>query len=281
MNEAGKSPPPLAQPPHPLRTVAITSGKGGVGKTTIVANLAVALAARHQRVCVLDGDVALPDLHIVLGLAPDPGLTGVLRGAQPLTEAVTTGPGGIGVIGGGREAAELGTAEQLCLLDAIDNLDGRFETLLIDTPTGATCGGLFLAAAAAEVLVVVTPEPTSLADAYALVSRLATRFACRAFVVVVNMASSSRQAAAAFRRLTRQCPARGSVRLQYLGHLPADPAVAAAVRVGRPVALVAPRARVTRAFSELARRLEARPLPAPTGGLQFVYRRLLDSHAPR
>jgi flagellar biosynthesis protein FlhG len=270
----------LAPTAHgPLRAIAVASGKGGVGKTTLAANLAVALTRHGRRVCVLDGDFALPNLHLVLGMPASTALAEVVRGSRHLVDAIADGPAGIGMVAGTPASADppaLDSAGQLCLLDEIDGLDGAFDTLLIDTASGIAPDVLFFGAAAAEALVVVTTEPTSIDDAYTLISLLARRYRRREFLVAVNLAAGPRHAEAAFNRLARLCGTGCAVHLEYLGFVPQDVALAQAVRARCPLALVAPAAPAARAIDVLAQRLAARPLPAPTGGLQFVYGKLLE-----
>src|SRR5215470_8871484 len=161
----------------PLRVVAVASGKGGVGKTNLTANLAVALAACGQRVCILDADLGLANLDVLLGLTPTTNLLHVLSGERRLAEVMLDGPAGVRVIpaaSGTEELTALAPAERLRLLDEVDSLDGSLDVLLVDTAAGISANVLHFAAAAADVLVVITPEPTALTDAYALVKVLAS-----------------------------------------------------------------------------------------------------------
>jgi flagellar biosynthesis protein FlhG len=267
----------------PLHAIAVASGKGGVGKTTLTVNLALALARRGRRVCVLDGDFALPNLHVVLGVPASSGLAEVVRGTRRLSSAIAGGPTGIGVIAGtpgGFDPPVLDSPGQRCLLDEIDALDGSFDTLLIDTAPGLAPDVLFFGAAAAEALVVVTTEPTSIHDAYTLISALARRHRRREFLVAVNMAEGPRHAEAAFNSLARLCGTGCAAHVEYLGFVPEDVALAQAVRARRPLALMTPHAPAARAVGVLADRLATRPLPAPAGGLQFGYRKLLEERGP-
>jgi flagellar biosynthesis protein FlhG len=261
-----------------LRIVAVASGKGGVGKTNVAANLAVALARLGQRVCVLDADLGLANLDVLLGLSPEASLLHVLRGERRLVDVMVEGPEGIRIIpaaSGFQEMTALGAEERLRLIEEVDALDGTMDVLLIDTAAGISANVLYFAAAAAEVLLVITPEPTSLTDAYALVKVLSAQYGRSEFLVAVNMAAGAADAEAAFKRLARVSERFLRVRLEYQGYVPYDDAVSRAVRTQLPVVLSAPRTPASLALIELARRLGARPPSAPTGGVQFFFRRLL------
>jgi flagellar biosynthesis protein FlhG len=262
----------------PLRVVAVASGKGGVGKTSLAANLAVMLAKRGLRVCVLDADLGLANLDVVLGLTPARSLLHVVRGEARLDDVIVEGPCGIRVVpaaSGFLELTALDPGQQLGLLAEIDALEDSLDVLLVDVGAGITPQVLFFAAAAAETLVVLTPEPTALTDAYALIKLLATRHGRQEFIVVVNMAVSVADAEAAFRRLQRVTERFLRVRLEYEGFVPADDAVSRAVRRQQPVVLEAPGSPASMAIGRLAQRLAARPPASPSGGVQFFFRRLV------
>jgi flagellar biosynthesis protein FlhG len=269
-------------PASPLRVIAVASGKGGVGKTNLAANLAVALGRQGLRVCVLDADLGLANLDVIFGLAPRLSLLHVLRGERRLPEIVVDGPAGVLVIpaaSGFEELTALGASERIRLLDEVDALDLGLDMLLVDTAAGISGNVLYFTAAAAEALVVITPEPTALTDAYALMKVLATRYGRREFLVAVNMAAGAADAEAAFARLARVAERFLAVRLEYQGYVPHDDAVPRAVRNQVPVVLAAPSAPASLALAQLAQRLGGRPVPGPTGGLQFFFRRLLGEGA--
>lgn len=270
--------PTAERAPVPLRVIAVASGKGGVGKTNVTANLAVALAQRGRRVCVLDADLGLANLDVLLGLSPKLSLLHVLRGERRLPEVIVDGPAGIRLIpaaSGFEELTALGPEDRLRLLGELDTLDASVDVLLVDTAAGISSNTLYFTAGAAEVLVVLTPEPTALTDAYALVKVLAARYGRREFMVVVNMAANAADADATFSRFARVAQRFLRVQLEYQGWVPYDDALPRSVRHQQPVVLGAPGTPASVALVDLARRLTARPASTAQGGVQFLFERLL------
>jgi flagellar biosynthesis protein FlhG len=270
--------PSLAVPPPSVRVIAIASGKGGVGKTNLTANLAVALAHHGLRVWVLDADLGLANLDLVLGVRTTHTLESVLLGERRLADVVTEGPAGVRLLPAARGVAELTAltaGQQLQVLDEVDALEDEVDVLLIDVAAGLSSNVLYFAAAAGETLVVTTPEPTAIADAYALVKVLAMRWGRRTFPVVVNMATTPIDADAAFGRLAGVAREFLGVRLELAGWIPADDAMPRAVRAQTPLITAAPGSPASRAIAALADRLAAGSAELPSGGIQFFFRRLL------
>jgi flagellar biosynthesis protein FlhG len=252
----------------PLRVVAVASGKGGVGKTNSgTANLAVALKAGGQRVCVLDADLGLANLDVVFGLTPEWSLLHVLRGERSLAEVMVDGPAGVRVIpaaSGFEELTALTPADRMRLLDEVDSLDGSLDVLLVDSAAGISTNVLYFSAAATDTLVVITPEPTALTDAYALIKLLASRYGRHEFLVMVNMAAGSGDAEAAFQRLARVAERFLRVRLGYLGYVPYDDEALGSPLQAGPAGGAGVAGDL--ALARLAERVGACPPSAPTGG---------------
>jgi flagellar biosynthesis protein FlhG len=227
---------------------------------------------------VLDADLGLATVDLVYGVRPAHTLEHVLRGERSLADVVTLGPAGVRLVAAASGVAELtalSPGQQLRVLDEVDALDGELDVLLIDVAPGISSNVLYFAAAATETLIVTTPEPAAVADAYALVKVLSTRWGRHEFPVLVNMASDGGEADATFERLASVAREFLAVRLASIGCVPFDVAVPRAARAQTPFVLAAPDAPATRAIAAVAERLAVASHAETTGGLQFFFRRLL------
>jgi flagellar biosynthesis protein FlhG len=230
---------PTPAGPKGARVTAITSGKGGVGKTFLAANLATALTRRGERVLVLDADLGLANLDVVLNLSSKCTLHDVFTGRVPLDEAVLPAPGGFSVLLAGSgmlEYSRMTPEVRDKLLDVISRVRPRFDHILLDTGAGISDVVLFTTSLADEVLIVTTPEPTSLADAYATVKVLATTQALRPMRLVVNQVQRGSEGRAVRSQLQQVVdrfvnPSLDKpVQLNLIGSVPLDPAVRESVR---------------------------------------------------
>ncbi len=250
----------LARPT--VRTIAVTSGKGGVGKSTVAANLAVALGELGARVILFDGDLAQANLDLLLGLSPRWDLGHVLRGEKTLDQIVVEGPHGVRLVpaaSGDRDLADLDDFRREGLYRELSRLSADADLLIIDTASGASHLTSSFARAASELVVVTTTEPTSYSDAYGLLKVLVAQGLAGTPNVLVNRAPSLEEAeevAHDLASLTRRFLDRN---VNSLGAVPDDPAVGQAVRRRRPVVEAAPNSPAALAFRTLAGRLWARP----------------------
>lgn len=263
-----------AEPPSsPVQVVAVSSGKGGVGKTNIVANLAVAGAKQGAHVMIMDADLALGNLDVLLGLTPVFTLEDVIAGRQVLEEIVVEGPAGVRILpatSGVQDLTTLNQDQQLQLQTQFLGLATPPELLLIDCAAGISSNVLYFSLVAHEVLVVVSPEPTSLTDAYALIKVLSTRYRQKRFRILTNMAKNIREAKDVFRKLSKVTDRFLGVSLDFAGWVPLDEYLPMAVCQQKAVVEAFPKAPSSRALSDLVAKLHGWRAEHPMdGGLRL------------
>jgi flagellar biosynthesis protein FlhG len=238
--------------------VAIASGKGGVGKTNLTANLAVAAAGLGARVLAVDGDLGLSNLDVLLGLAPPRSVADVIEGRCALEEALFEGPRGVRILpaaGGRAELAALAGARLEALVSCLWRASAAFDLVLVDAGAGIGPAVVGLACASARVLLVTTPEPTAFADAYATLKVLRQARPSLGLELLVNEAPGEIEARRTHARLERMSQRFLGSGLAYAGELPSDPRLALAVAQQRAVVEAFPNAPVTRRLVRLAARL--------------------------
>ena len=267
-----------------VRVVAVTSGKGGVGKTNVTANLAVALAHLGRRVMVLDADLGLGNLDVLLGLTPSFSLADVLSGQRRLREVLVPGPGGITVLPAGsgfQNLTALSDHQIRELQSEMDELQEETDILLIDTGAGIGRNVTSFATMAQDIIVVAAPEPTSLTDAYALMKVLSTQYGERRFRLLVSMTRTPTDGQDVYRKLSLVAERFLHISINFLGSIPFDPRLAEAVCQQRPLVELYPQSKAAQAFLGLAHDLAEWPLPeSPKGGLQFFWQSLLRKDQP-
>ena len=264
-----------------IRVISVTSGKGGVGKSNVVSNLAIALSAQGKKVLLIDADLGLGNLDVLLGLSPVYNLNHVLNGDKSILDILIDGPAGIKIIPAGsgvQELTSLGQHEKLKLLDELDMLEEHFDILIVDTEAGISENVTYFTVAAQEIFVVVTPEPTSITDAYALIKLLATRYSEHHFKVLVNMAKDSEEALEVFRKLANVAGRFLDISLDYLGCVVKDEKVVEAVKRQKAVTELFPDSEAAQCFNTLAKRvIENKRHGRVKGNIQFFFRKMLDS----
>ncbi len=270
---------------HSLRVIAITSGKGGVGKTNISANLAVIAARNGSRVLILDADLGLANVEIIFGLKPRYHMGHLLDASASVEEILASGPHGVRVLPAGsgiQGLTRLDDAQKLRLMTALDYIEDAFDIILIDSSAGIGDNVLFFVGGAQEAVLVVTVEPTSLTDAYAAVKVLSQQAGVRNFNVIVNTAPSEPAAREIFEKLTSVTSRFLNARVKYLGSLPRDENMHRAIMAQRPLVDLFPQSPSSRALGVLAYRLFQEPGPAPLdGGMKFLWQRLLRESSPQ
>jgi flagellar biosynthesis protein FlhG len=236
----------------------ITSGKGGVGKTCLAVNLAFALADQGKRILLVDGDLGLANVDVLLGLKVRANVRDILdRGADPRETVVTVCPG-LGVLpasSGVPEMANLGPDDQALLEEVLKTVAAPFDHVLVDTAAGLGPAVLWFNTLADHSLVVVTPDPTALTDAYALIKVLAQHYQQRHFLTVLNNVQGEREARQTFATLDQAAGRFLDLHLDYLGSVPADPAVKRALRSQAPFLEQSPQSRASLAVKTIAARM--------------------------
>jgi flagellar biosynthesis protein FlhG len=258
-------------PPHHLVSIAVTSGKGGVGKTNVVVNLAVALARLHHRVAVLDADFGLGSVDVLLGLAPPYHIGHVLSGERTLPEIMMNGPLGVRIIPAGsgvRQLAALDPPQRQRLAGALETLEASTDFLLIDTAAGISDNVIETARGAQLVLIVTSADPASVVDAYAMIKLLTKQDPDVDLGLVVNDARDSGDANLVHAQLDVAARRFLNRPLHYYGHIAHDKALRDAVLEQRPVVDLAPQAASSRCFRSLAWRLSGMTKGGP--GLREV-----------
>lgn len=264
-----------------VQVIAVTGGKGGVGKTTVAVNLSLALAKLGRQVVLLDGDLGLANIDVLLGLSPQYTLVDVIEGRCELSDVLLHGPGGIRIVpaaSGIQSMAHLSAAQHAGLIQAFSEIGDSLDVLVIDTAAGIGSSVINFVRAAHEVLLVVCDEPSSIADAYALIKLLNRDYAMDRFRVLVNMAQSPNEGRALFAKLSKVTDRFLNVTLRYVGAVPYDECARRAVQKQRALYEHFPRSKGAQAFEEIALKVDAWPLLAsPRGHLEFFVDRLVHN----
>jgi flagellar biosynthesis protein FlhG len=240
------------------KIVAVTSGKGGVGKTNVVANLSVSLSELGKKIVVLDADFGLANIDVLLGLTPRYHLGHVLFGNKSLTEIMVQGPKGIRIIpasSGLQRMSELTSAQRNHLVESFSNLDSDTDYFIIDTAAGISRNVIHFLLSAQEVIVVSAPEPTAIVDAYAVIKIILAEDPKKRIHVLINSVESAEDAHEVFCQINSVVKRFLNREIGYLGHIEQDFHVLHAVRSQMLVMHRYPNAPASRCFRDLARRL--------------------------
>ena len=270
--------------PHPsaAHVFTITSGKGGVGKTNVVANLAAALTLAQQRVMVMDADLGLANLDLFLGVHPQYTLADFFAGTKSLSDILLPTPSGITLLpaaSGIQEVTSLSDEQKLVLLTELDAISQDVDMVLVDTSSGISDTVTYFATAAQEIIVVVMPEPSSFTDAYALIKVLASTYREKRFWILANNVDGKRDAERLYDTLSRTALRFLNTSLDLLGWIPRDPELARAAAYGQIVVTTAPESPSARAFMTVAQRLlqSAAEGAWEKGNLQFFFQSILTA----
>ena len=263
----------------PVKVIAVTAGKGGVGKSCISVNLAVALAKKNKSVLLLDADLGLANIDIMLGLSTRLNLSHVLQGLCSLNDILLPGPCGIRVIpaaSGVETMTQCSPAEHAGIINSFNVLTDDVDYMIIDTAAGISDTVLSFARSSQELIVIVCDEPTSLADAYALIKVMAKRYEWSHFHILANMIRSAREGRELFNKLYGATEQFLDVRLDYLGSIPFDEQVHQAIKKQQPLLMIEPKSSAAKVFSQLAEVIEDWPFKQLLGGnTSFFLERLV------
>jgi flagellar biosynthesis protein FlhG len=271
--EAGKTSGP------PVRVISITSGKGGVGKTSLSVNLGALLQRMGRNVVLFDADLGLANVDVMLGIAPKWNLSHVVRGEKQIDEILVEGPDGMQIFpasSGIEDMAQLTSDQKMSLLAQFDAWERPVDYMIIDTSAGLGDNVVHFNQSAQENIVVVTPEPTSITDAYALIKVLSQNHGLRRFHIVFNQVKSAQEAKQLFENFLRITDQFLDVALTDLGHILADPHMPRAIRRQRALVDLYPGSEAVECMRRIARLLDRHPPDQgyATGGLSFFWRRM-------
>lgn len=240
------------------RVITVTSGKGGVGKSNFTLNLAVCLVSRGLKVIIFDADFGLANIEILSGVSPQHTFADVMNGRKTIEEVITEGPGGVDFISGGSGIVDFirsGDAKINFILDNFSVLDKIYDIILVDTAAGVSDNVLNFVRASSEAIVVTTPEPTSLTDAYALlksVKYISKETELPNFHIIVNRIDELKEGHEVFNKLLSVCGNFLKLNLNLLGFIPNDSQLPKAVKKQQAAVLFAPKSAFTRAVGDIA-----------------------------
>ena len=266
------------KPNSKARVIAITSGKGGVGKTSIVANLGYAFTKMGKKVLILDADLGLGNLDVLLGLAPKYNLSHVIMDEKTIEDILIEGPGKMKILpasSGIQELTNLTRKQKINVLTQLDHLIDSVDILFIDTAAGISSNVMDFNATAQEIVVVVSPDPTSITDAYALMKVLSLKYSEKVCKLLVNKTSRPEEGREVFRQLHLVIDRFLDINIEYLGCILKDDKVTRGVKSQKIVSELFPETQASRCFRELARKISATPpVNLPKDGSNLFLRHL-------
>ncbi|NQZ82638.1 MAG: MinD/ParA family protein [Colwellia sp.] len=264
-----------------IKVIAVSGGKGGVGKTNVSLNTAIALAQLGKSVLVLDADLGLANVDVMLGLRVQRNLSHVLSGECELDDIIIEGPAGMKIIpatSGTQSMVDLTPAEHAGLIRAFSDMQTQFDVLIVDTAAGISDMVLSFCRASQDVMLVVCDEPTSITDCYALMKLLSRDHGIFKFKVVANMVRSPGEGQQLFGKLSKVSDRFLDVALDLVGVVPYDENIRKAVRKQKAIVEAFPDSPASKAFKNLAKKIIKWPIPhRASGHLEFFIEQLLDN----
>ena len=267
---------------RPVQVIAITGGKGGVGKTNVAVNLAMCLSANAKKVMLFDADLGLANVDVLLGIYPKRNLMDVINGTCSLDDIILDGPGGIKIVpasSGVKNMAQLSPTQHAGLIRAFSELKMDIDVLIVDTAAGISDSVVSFCQASQEVVMVICDEPASMTDAYGLIKLLNQDHGLHRFRILTNMANSAQQARSVYDKIVKVTDRFLDVTLDYIGYIPYDENVVKAIRKQRAVVEAYPRSKAGLAFKTLADKVVKWPVPKTASGhLEFFVERFVQGN---
>jgi len=252
------------------KVIAVTSGKGGVGKTNIVANMAVCLSLSGKRVVIIDADVGLANIDIIFNLRPEFNIRHVISSEKTLNQVMVESSHGIKILPGGSgfaDLTQLNEGEKLNLLSEFETLSDQADIIFVDTGAGISSNVLYFNSACDECIVIATNEPTSITDAYAMMKVMSREYGTKYFKLIVNMVDSEKEAKRVYASLSGALDKfLKNVVLEYIGHIPFDKQLQKAVQKRGLVQDIAPDSLCAKAIEEIAHKVGESPLRTSSNG---------------
>jgi len=256
-----------------MRVISITSGKGGVGKTNIVTNLAYVLSKFEKNVYIFDADIGLANIDVLLGLTPEYNLQHVLNGEKSINEIIVQGPGNIKIFpasSGIQELSELNDEQKIHLLSEFGSLKDEIDFMFIDTGAGISSNVMYFNMAAREKTVIVTPEPTSITDAYAIMKVMSKKYSINRFKLVANQVKDEAEAEELYANLNSVAERFLDVTIDFTGYVCKDNNIVNSVRKQKLVSELYPNSPASLCFARLAKTLiENVPEDTLGGNIEF------------
>ena len=267
----------------PVQVIAVSSGKGGVGKTNVSVNLSLSLVETGKNVLLLDADLGLANVDLLLGLHSPYNLSHVINGERTLEEIIVEGPNGLKIVpasSGAQMMSELTPSQHAGVIRAFSELSLPIDTLVVDTAAGISDSVISFTKASHEIIVVVCNEPTSLTDAYALIKVMSEDHGVQRFNILANMVRGPTEASNLFAKLSRVTDHYLDVMLDFVGAIPYDEYLVKAVKKQRAVTQAYPQCPASMAFRKIANKVNSWPLPEQASGhLEFFVERLIQYSA--
>jgi len=266
---------------RPVRVLSVTSGKGGVGKTNISANIGLVLAKMGKKVLLFDTDLGLANIDIMLGLKVRHTINDVLAGEKKIEDVIVRGPHGLMILpasSGLDEVRSLSEAQRLDMVAQFENWDEQLDVMILDTGAGIGSNVMYFNIVAQHILLVVTPEPTSMTDAYAMMKVLSTRYQEKRFHLIANMVRDEKQGLEVYRHLAKVANRFLDISINFFGFVPLDPNITRSVQRQMPVVEAFPNSPASKTFANLAKNVLEMEIPkSPKGNIQFLWRHVLQA----